>query len=126
MLQRGALAGSLQCFAKTNVGYEAAQQFFNYYAHVDPTRARYLPVPSTAHPALQPIIPNGNFCRRPKLSTRQPSRSGEVLQQLFLAIYEAICVNRLLKVFSFLMVFADRTRPSQRLRGLLTSFGKRS
>ena len=61
MLQRGALAGSLQCFAKTNVGYEASQQFFNCYAHVDPTRARYLPVPSTAHPALQPIIPNRNF-----------------------------------------------------------------
>ena len=37
------------------------ETFFNGFARGDPTRARYLPVPSTAHLALQPIIPNGNF-----------------------------------------------------------------
>jgi hypothetical protein len=38
----------------------------NHFTHGDPTRARYLPVPSTAHLALQPIHPNDNFRRRPK------------------------------------------------------------
>jgi hypothetical protein len=119
MLQRGALAGSLQCFAKTNVGYEAAQQFFNCYARVDPTRARYLPVPSTAHLALQPIHSERQLLQASKISTRQPSRTQNRLQQLFLAIYESVCVNRLLEIFSFLMVFVGRTGPSHGLRGIV-------
>jgi hypothetical protein len=36
------------------VGYEAAKQYFHCFGppFIDPTRARYLPVPSTAHQAL--------------------------------------------------------------------------
>jgi hypothetical protein len=57
MPQRGALAGSLQCFAKTNGGYGWRETILKYELSrmsSDPTRARYLPVPSTTHLALQP------------------------------------------------------------------------
>jgi hypothetical protein len=54
-----------QCFAKTNVGYEAAELFFNGSALVDPTRARYLPVPRTAHLALRPNDSERQLNERP-------------------------------------------------------------
>jgi hypothetical protein len=47
-------AGSLQCFAKTNVGYGSAGAILNFELRPmssDPTRARYLPVPNTARHA---------------------------------------------------------------------------
>jgi hypothetical protein len=52
--------GSLQCFAKTNVGYGAAKRCFHCFPRDDPTRARYLPVPNIPTNTAADH-PNGNY-----------------------------------------------------------------
>jgi hypothetical protein len=69
----------------------------------DPTRARYLPVPSTTHLALQPNDSERQLLQTSKISTRQPSRSCEHVQQLFLATW-------FLRLFARIFDYPERVR----------------
>jgi hypothetical protein len=68
-LQRGALTGSLQCFAKTNVGYGCDKAILNCEL---PRTLAILRGPDICLYRALPTwrcsrtIPNGNLCRRPK------------------------------------------------------------